>query len=135
MTKQPGWLTVSAVGLLLLILAMPGAGQAAATRHSGTVVAVDRDAGTIVIEELGPWRVRGGQTVITRFTVKLDKPAWWTRARRATGAGPLGWEGEFIEVPQDAWGLRPGEYATIELTGAGKGQAARRVTVSEFDTR
>ena len=134
MRNQLGWLTAPMVGLVLLGLAAPGPAEAAATRHSGTVVAVDRDAGTIVIEEIGPWRVKDGQTVITRFTVKAGESTAWTRARRATGAGPSGWDGEFIEVPQDAWELKRGEYATIELEGAGKGQVATRVTVSELDT-
>jgi hypothetical protein len=96
---------------------------------------VDRAAGTITIEAIGPWRVKDGQTVITRFTVKPDGSTAWTRARRATGAGPSGWDGEFMEVPQDAWGLKPGEYATVELQPAGKGQVATRVTVSELDTQ
>jgi len=51
------------------------------------------------------------------------------------GAGPSGWDGEFIEVPQDAWELKPGEYATVECQRVGKRQVATRVTVSELDTR
>ena len=84
-----------------------------------------RAAGTITIEVIGPWRVKDGLTMITRFTVKPDGSTVWTRARRATSAGPLGWDGEFIEVPQDAWGLKPGEYATVELQRVGKRQGRR----------
>lgn len=135
MTSRHGWWTASTVGLVLLSLAGSGWAQVAATRHSGTVAAVDRAAGTITIEAIGPWRIEGGQTVTTRFTVKPDGSTAWTRARRAAGAGPAGWDGEFIEVPQDAWGLKPGEYATVELQRVGKGDVATRVTVSELDTR
>jgi hypothetical protein len=135
MRNRHAWRTVSTVGLVLLSLAGPGWAQGTATRHSGTVAAVDRAAGTITIEAIGPWRVKDGQTVITRFTVKPDGSTVWTRARRAAGAGSSGWDGEFIEVPQDAWGLKPGEYATVELQRVGKRQVAARVTVSELDTQ
>jgi hypothetical protein len=96
---------------------------------------VDRAAGTITIEAIGPWRVKDGRTVTTRVTVELDGSTAWTRARRAAGADPSGWDGEFIEVPQDAWGLKPGDYATVEVQRVGERQVATRVTVSELDTR
>jgi len=134
MRKRQGWWTISAVGLVVLSLAGSAWAQAA-TRHSGTVVAVDRAAGTITIEVMGPWRVKEGQTVTTRVTVKPDESTAWTRARRAAGAGPSGWYGEVIEVPQDVWALKPGEYATVELQRAGDRQVTTRVTVSELDTR
>jgi len=135
MTSWHAWWTASTIGLVLLSLAVPGSAQADAARHSGAVVVVDQAAGTIVIEEIGPWRLKDGQTVITRFTVKPDGSTAWTRARRAAGAGPSGWDGEFIEVPQDAWGLKPGEYATVEVQRVGERQVATRVTVTELDTR
>lgn len=135
MTSRHAWWTASTVGLVLLSLAAPGLAQAAATRHSGTVVAVDRAAGTITIEAIGPWRVKDGRTVTTRFTVKPDGSTAWTRARRAAGADPSGWDGEFIEIPQDAWGIKPGDYATVEIQRVGKRRVAVQVTVSELDTR
>jgi hypothetical protein len=46
MRSRHAWWTASTVGLVLLSLAAPGLAQAAATRHSGTVVAVDRAEGT-----------------------------------------------------------------------------------------
>ena len=135
MSSRHGWWTAFAVGWVLLSLAAPGSAEAGATRHSGIVAAVDQAAGTIVIEEIGPWRLKDGQTVITRLTVKPDGSTAWTRARRAAGVGPSGWHGEFIEAPQDAWGLKRGEYATVELERVGTRQVATRVTVSELDTQ
>jgi hypothetical protein len=73
--------------------------------------------------------------VITSLTVRPGDSSAWTRARRATGAGPSGWHDEFIEVPQDAWELKAGDYVTVELERAGKRQMVTRVTVSELDTR
>jgi hypothetical protein len=99
------------------------------------VTAVDRAAGTVTIEEIGPWRVEGGQTVVTQLTVRADASTSWMRARRATGAGPSRWDGEFVEAPQSAWEVKPGDYVTVEVPREGKGRVAIRVTVAELDTQ
>jgi hypothetical protein len=43
--------------LAIVALAIPGWSADRASRYSGTVVAVDQAAGTIVIDGMGPWRV------------------------------------------------------------------------------
>jgi hypothetical protein len=136
MTKSIGrrW-KAYVVSVVLVGFAVPGWAQPAATRHSGTVTAVDRAAGTVTIEEIGPWRVEGGQTVVTPLTVEADGSTTWRRARRATGAGPSGWDGEFVEAPQGAWEVKPGDYVTVEVPREGKRRVAVRVTVAELDTR
>src|SRR3990172_2981242 len=95
MTKSigRGW-KACVVSVVFVGFAAPCWAQPAITGHSGTVTAVDRAAGTVTIEEIGPWRVEGGQTVVTPITVRADGSTTWTRARRATGAGPSGWDGE-----------------------------------------
>jgi len=136
MTKRIGcrW-KAWVVSVVLVGFAAPGLTQPTATGHSGTVTAVDRAAGTITIEEIGPWRVEGGQTVVTALTVRTDGSTSWMRARRATGAGPSGWEGEFVEAPQGAWEVKPGDYVTVEVPREGKSRVAVRVTVAGLDTR
>jgi len=135
MTSRQGWSIGSTVGVLVLGFALPARGEVAPSRLSGSVVAVDRGKGAVTIEEIAPWRVKDGRTVITRVTVEMQEPTVWTRARRADGAGPSGWKDEFIEVPQRAWDLKPGDYVTVELQRAGKRRVAGRLTVSELDTR
>jgi hypothetical protein len=47
--------------------AMPPAAQAAGTStHSGTIAAVDPQGGVMIMEEVGPWRVKRGQPVVGR---------------------------------------------------------------------
>jgi hypothetical protein len=135
MQTQHCWRMASMAGLLALSLAVPAWPQQAATRHSGSVVEVDQVAGAIVIDEIGPWRVEGGRTVVTRFTVKAEGSTAWARAQRVSGDGPSGWFGEFVVAPQGAWEVKPGDYLTIEVPREGKRPMALRVTVSEFDTR
>ena len=122
------------VSVVLVGLAGPCWAQPAVTGHSGTVTAVDRAAGTITIEEIGPWRVEDGRTVVTPLTVRADGSTAWMRARRASGAGPSGWDGEFMEAPQGAWEVKPGDYVTVEVSREGKRRVAVRVTVAELDT-
>ena len=136
MTKSigRGW-KACVVSVVFVGFAAPCWAQPAVTGHSGTVTAVDRAAGSVTIEEIGPWRVEGGQTVVTPITVRADGSTTWTRARRAAGAGPSGWDGELVEAPQGAWEVKPGDYVTVEVPREGKRGVAVRVTVVELDTR
>ena len=52
------------------------------SRHSGAIATVDRAAGTIVVEEVGPWRTRGGETVTTRRTFAVTRENARLRAVR-----------------------------------------------------
>jgi len=135
MTKSIGcrW-TACVVSVALVGFAAPCWAQPAVTGHSGTVAAVDRAAGTVTIEEIGPWRVEGGQTVVTPLSVRADGSTTWMRGRRATGAGPSGWDGELVEAPLGAWEVKPGDFVTVEVPREGK-RVAVRVTVAELDTR
>lgn len=38
---------------------------------SGSIVSIDDEAGTIVLAEVGPWKVRGGKTVLTYRTITV----------------------------------------------------------------
>jgi len=136
MTKSIGrsW-KACVVSVVIVGFGAPCWAQPAVTGHSGMVMAVDRAAGTVTIEEIGPWRVEGGQTVVTALTVRADGSTTWMRARRATGGGPTGWDGEFVEAPQGAWEVRRGDYVTVEVPREGKRRVAVRVTVAELDTR
>jgi hypothetical protein len=136
MTKSIGrrW-KACAVGVALGGIAASCWAQPAVSGHSGTVTAVDRAAGTVSLEEIGPWRVEAGQTVVTPFTARADGSTTWMRARRTTGAGSSGWDGEFVEAPQGAWEVKPGDYVTVEVPREGKRRVAVRVTVAELDTR
>ena len=119
----------------LLALAAPGWAGTTAIRHSGTVAAVDPQGGTLTLDELGPWRVHQGQTVITKLTVAVTGSTEWSRASRASGAGPHGWLNEFVETSIKPWEVRPGDYATVEMGRAGGRAVVTKVIVSELDTR
>jgi hypothetical protein len=119
----------------LLALAVPGWASTAGIRHSGTVAAVDRTGGTLTLEELGPWRVQHGKTVITKRTVTVTGSTEWTRASRAIRVGPQGWLNEFVETSIGPWEVRPGDYATVEMGPRAGRAVATKVIVAELDAR
>lgn len=54
----------------------------AAERHSGTIVSINKTVSAIVVGEVGPWRVRRGQTEVMKPHVPRDRRND-VRARRA----------------------------------------------------
>ncbi len=110
MRRSAGFSVLATVGVLVL-----GAGVAAAADHSGTLMAVDRDRGTIVIGEVGPWQVKEGKTEITRKTI-------------AVGAAT-----QFVEVKLDPWMVREGDFVTVRVEKDGKLPTATKITVTVME--
>lgn len=110
----------------LIAWAAPAWGAPEQTRYSGTVVAVDRSAGTLVVEGMGPWRVKEGVTQVERRTIAVAPSAAFVGLARATGPAPSGWTGDFVESPLPAWQVKPGDWVTVGLEpGAGRPTAVR----------
>lgn len=68
--------------------AIPGQGDDPREfRYSGTVVAVDQGAGTMIVEGMGPWRVKDGITQLERRTLGVapGRSSYGSSVRR----GPL----------------------------------------------
>ena len=121
------WLLASA----LAALAAPGWAQGPEATHSGTVQALDRSAGTIVLDEVGPWTVKGGETVITRQVIAVTSTTQFVRVKRATETGATGWIGDFVESPLPAWQVKAGDFVTITVRRDGKLATAARIDVVE----
>ncbi|MBI2528781.1 MAG: hypothetical protein HYV93_22715 [Candidatus Rokubacteria bacterium] len=109
--------------------AVPAPGWADVTRHSGTVLAVDRDAGTLVLGEVGPWRVTDGVTEVTRLTIALRPSTEVVIVARSAGAGPTGWVGEFAETPLGEAELGQGKFVTVTVQREGGRLVAQKVSV------
>jgi hypothetical protein len=113
-----GWLAGLATG-----------GYAQTSRVSGTIVTVNRGAGTLTVQEVGPWRVRDGVTEVTRRVLAVTPETRWLEVRRAPGAGPGGWIGEFVESARTPWSVRVGEFVTVEARRDGERGVAVSVVV------
>jgi hypothetical protein len=116
------------VALLVVLALSLWAGET--TNISGTIVALNKEAGTIVVGEVGPWRVKEGATEITPRTVAVTAGTEFKQVRRAEGAGPTGWVGEFVEVAIGPWELKKGDFVTVQVRHEEQRLTALKVAVS-----
>ena len=114
-------MTVASIG--------PAKGWAEVERHSGTIRAVDQAAGTLVLNEMGPWRMAKNVTEVTPLTVALAPGTEVLIATRAEGVAPSGWLGDYIETPSDGTALKLGEFVTLMVTRQGERLTVEKAVV------
>lgn len=105
-------------------------GTSWASDHSGTVIAVDPQKGTILLGEVGPWHVKDGQTEITRRTIGVEPSTQIVMLKRSREPGPSGWPGDFVEVPLGAWAVKGGDFVTVRVEQKEKRPIATRIAVT-----
>lgn len=113
---------------LVLALATAAAAGAAERRHSGRVVAVDRAAGTLRIEEMQSWN--GPGTGLVDVTMRLTPQTAVAVVRRTPDVTAARWPDTFEARPVDADALRPGQFVTVTT---GDGDVAEKVEIVEPD--
>ena len=122
------------VTLLSIVAVAAPPTRSEGVRHSGTIIAVDREAGAIVLGEVGPWLVRQGETVITRRVVTITEATTFVRIERMPEA-PSGFSGGFVERAQEPWAVRTGDFVTIETTREPAGLIATSIAVVTVPAR
>lgn len=130
-TRRRIWAVLAAM-VTITGSAIPGRGDDAREfRYSGTVVAVDQAAGTMIVEGMGPWRVKDGVTQLERRTLGVAPAAEFVRIERATEAAPSGWPGDFIERALPRWQVKAGDWVTVTARREGARVTAIRIDVGE----
>ncbi len=120
-----GWL----FGFSLFALTAPAWSESTTATHAGLVIAVNKAAGTIVMGDTGP-RLKSGESKVTRHTIKVTSSTEFVRVKRAAGAAPSGWFGDYVETKLPAWEVKPGDWVAIALErGAGRATAAKITVV------
>ena len=117
---------------LALVLGLAPAGLTAAaptSMHSGTVVAIDPEGGVLILEEIGPWRVEQGRTVVLRRTVVFTAATKFSSFIRVNVPGAFA--GDFLEVALEADNITPGDFVTAECVQERGRLVALRVAVAE----
>jgi hypothetical protein len=123
--------SLSLVFALGVLLAVSGGAAARTTAYSGTVVAIDPEDGVLTFDEVGPWRVTQGRTVVTRRTVAITPDTSFNTFIRVNSPG--GFAGDFVQVALDAGNVTAGDFVTAECVAERGRLIAVRVTLAELE--
>lgn len=130
--KRARSIWIAALTVLAVVApAIPGWSDARGGKYSGTVVAADQTAGTIVVEGMGPWRIKEGVTQLERRTIGIMPSTEFVRLKRASGPAPSGWVGDFVESALPGWQVKPGDWVTVTVKTDDKRPTAVRIDVSD----
>ena len=100
-------------------------------KHSGLVVEYDPTTHTIVLSEVGPWKVRDGVTVVTRQRIEVTPETEFRIVFRADDAGDE-FPGQFVEAPIEAAGIYVDDWVTVECRHEANRMIALTVTVLDL---
>ena len=120
-----------AVAALCLVLGLSGPARADndTMRLSGTVVAVDVEAATVTIEEIGAAPTPTATAGPRAHTIQLAPATAIRLLQRQPGRAENGWSGGFAVTPMAARDLRPGDFATVLLDRRDARPAASSIDV------
>jgi hypothetical protein len=115
--------------LLIVAVLVPGSAVAQVIKHSGSLLDVDAERGTIVLAEVGPWRLDTETAVITVRTIVVTPDTDFALVRRVDA--PTGLPGDFVVDDVEAWAIYPGDFVTIDCVHRGSRLIALRIVVVE----
>jgi hypothetical protein len=115
--------------LLLFTMTTPAVDAERTERHSGLVAAMDPGM-VMILDEIGPWRVERGATVVTRHEIGLTEETRYNLFMRVNAPGAF--PGDFVEVALDANDVTEGDFVTAECVRRGGRLVALTVTVAEL---
>jgi hypothetical protein len=127
---RPSRTAIVVLFVSLVALATPAADAARTERHSGSVLTIDPQSGVMVVEEVGPWRVERGETVVTPRMIALTAATQFNLFMRADVPGAFA--GDFIEIALEPVDVSPGDFVTAECVSEGGKLVAVTVTVAEL---
>jgi len=117
--------------LLSSLLAAASLAQAADVRISGTVASVDRDRGTLIVEELTA--SVGPEPVVARRTIAIGRDTRAELVQRASD-GAAAWREDYTAVPLSRGEITPGDFVTVIGEVEGDTVRAQAVTVVRLKT-
>jgi hypothetical protein len=119
------------VAVAVVAWVMPTWSHGQERRYSGMVLSVDRSAGVMVVEDMGPWRIKDGVTQVGRRTVEVTASTEFVSVKRASGPAASGWVGDFVERALPGWHVKPGDWVTVIVKTGDKRPTAVRISVWE----
>jgi hypothetical protein len=119
---------VLALGVLPTV---PVVDAARTTTYSGMLDTIDPQGRVLVLEEVGPWRLVQGRTVLTRRFVTITPETKFNTFIRVSVPG--GFAGDFLEVALDGNDVTAGDFVTAECVPERGRLIAVRVTIAEVN--
>lgn len=116
-----------AAGLFVVMLIVPSIAQAQIVKHSGSLLDVDAEAGTIVLAEMSGGRLSTETSVIAVRTIAVTPDTEFRLARRVLDASGL--VGDFVLEEVEPWAVYPGDFVTVECVSRDGRRVARRIVV------
>ena len=113
--------------LFLVAVGVPLVAGAESVRHSGTLLAISKETGTITLGEVGPWHVVQGVTQITRRSISVTPATEFVQVKRDKEG--VEYPGDFIEARLDPWSFAVGDFVTVDCRHEGKRLIALKITV------
>jgi hypothetical protein len=126
------WRGAGSLVIVVAVLGLLSPVARAAERRSGTVVSVDDRSGTIVIDEIGPWRVEKGVTQVTRHSIVVTAATKITSHVRVNVPGRF--SGDFIDVALELADVSPGDIVTVECRRERGRLVASSIDVAELES-
>jgi len=119
--------------LALLVLGHTTLAWSAAppARYAGSVLSVNKAAGTITLGDTGP-RLKSGKSNVTPVTIRVSPATEFVRVKRASGYASSGWFGDFNETKLQAWDVKQGDWVAVHGERDGGRVKAIRITVVEM---
>jgi hypothetical protein len=70
------------------------------------------------------------QTVVMKRVIPVEASVRFVAIKRASGPGPSGWPGGFVQEPLGAWAVKVGDFVTVRVERKGTQAVATRVAVT-----
>jgi hypothetical protein len=102
--------------------------------YAGDVLAVDRNAGTLLLADTGPLRANGTSEVARR-SIRVTPTTEFVKVKRAPGTAPSGFVGDYVESKLPAWEVKPGDFVAVQVRPERGAPEAVKVMVVDTSDR
>ncbi len=114
MNREASIRTVGVLGFALLVSVSIAWGGPSTTDYTGDLLDVDKDTGRIVVGDMGPL-LDDGTSKMTRRSIRVTPSTEFATVKRASGAAPSGWIGDYVETGLPKWEVKPGDFVAIKV--------------------
>ena len=128
MNKDASIRAAGFLGFALLASASIAWGSSYTTDYAGDLLNVNKDTGSIVVGDMGPL-LDDGTSKMTSRSIRVTPSTKFATVKRASGAAPSGWIGDYVEKRLPQWEVKPGDFVAVKVMIQDGGPEAVKITV------